>query len=251
MILEISPQSSALVRAGAATLLFLHISGGSIGLLAGAGALWLKKGGRAHRIVGNAFVIAMLVMAAIGAGVAPFLHARLDVIVAIFTCYLVATGWMTVHRKAGTIGRFERGAAIVAFGAVLACLIFGIVAITSASRRVGGFPPTAYAFLGTLIAIAAAGDVHLIRHGGVSGTARIARHLWRMCLALLIATSSFFLGQQQFLPQWMRGSAWAFVPVLAVIGALVFWLIKVRFGARFKWPGVQAPATAGGDQHSS
>ena len=38
MILHVSPESSALVHGAAATLLYLHIGGGTVGLVSGAAA---------------------------------------------------------------------------------------------------------------------------------------------------------------------------------------------------------------------
>jgi hypothetical protein len=34
----------------------------------------------------------------------------------------------------------------------------------------------------------------MLLRGGVVGTQRVARHLWRMCFGLFIAAGSFFLG---------------------------------------------------------
>ena len=59
---------------------------------------------------------------------------------------------------------------------------------------------------------------------------RIARHLWRMCLALFFATGSLFFGQQDVLPQALRDS-----PILLLIlgfaplAAMLFWLVRIRF----------------------
>ena len=69
----------------------------------------------------------------------------------------------------------------------------------------------------------------MILRGGIAGSARIARHLWRMSAALTIASGSFFLGQQRVMPAAMRGSPWLFVPVFAPLLLMVFWLIRVRF----------------------
>ena len=85
-------------------------------------------------------------------------------------------------------------------------------------------------------AIAAAGDLKMILRGGLSGSARIARHLWRMSAALTIASGSFFLGQQGIMPAFMRGSPWLFVPVIAPLLLMVFWLIRVRLTPWFKSP---------------
>jgi len=40
---------------------------------------------------------------------------------------------------------------------------------------------------------------------GLPAKRRIARHLWLMCFGWFIATGSFFLGQQQVFPAWLRG----------------------------------------------
>ncbi len=58
----------------------------------------------------------------------------------------------------------------------------------------------------------AALDFKVILQGGISGAARIARHLWRMCFALFFAAGSFFLGQQKVMPVWMRGVFYVLAP---------------------------------------
>jgi len=69
---------------------------------------------------------------------------------------------------------------------------------------------------------------------GISGKRRIARHLWRMCFGWFIATGSFFLGQQQVFPAWLRGSPALLVPALLPLVLLVFWMIRVRFTSMYK-----------------
>src|ERR1022692_5020033 len=51
---------------------------------------------------------------------------------------------------------------------------------------------------------------------------RIVRHLWRMCFGFFIATGSFFLGQQQVFPAWLRGSSVLFIPALLPLVLLIF-----------------------------
>jgi len=65
--------------------------------------------------------------------------------------------------------------------------------------------------------------------GGIAGTARVSRHLWRMCFGWFIATGSFFLGQQQVFPAALRKTGLLIVPALLPLILLVFWLIRVRF----------------------
>jgi len=71
--LYISPESSPLVHAAAAAVLYLHIGAGSVGILSGAAAFVFRKGTPLHRLIGKIFVISMLIMSGIGAVVAPFL----------------------------------------------------------------------------------------------------------------------------------------------------------------------------------
>lgn len=223
--LQVAADSPLLVRAGAATILFLHIAGGSVAIVSGALALAFRKGGRAHILAGNIFFVSMLVMASIGALVAPFLLTEqgqpklFDSAAGFFTLYLVVTSWLTVRRKAGTIGRAEVAAFVFASSLAAAIILVGT----------GRDDPTGYYAMGGLIALAAALDLKVILNRGIAGGPRIARHLWRMCLALFVAMGSFFLGQQKVMPEVMQGSPWLSVPPLAVLAAMLFWLLRLRF----------------------
>lgn len=55
-----------------------------------------------------------------------------------------------------------------------------------------------------------------------------------MCFGLFIATGSFFLGQQQVFPAFLRGSV--FLTVLAVLPfpLMIYWLFRVRFRKAYK-----------------
>ncbi|HEV7660797.1 MAG TPA: hypothetical protein VGO55_13240 [Allosphingosinicella sp.] len=223
--LQVAAESPWLVRAGAATLLTLHIAGGSVGMISGTMALTVRKGSRVHVLAGRTFFISMLVMASIGALVSPFLVTAqgnpklFDSIAGSFTCYLVMTGWMTMRRKAGTIGRAEVAAFV--FAALLAA-----AAILLGTRTAGG--GTGYYVIGGIIALAAALDLKVILNRGIAGTPRMARHVWRMCLALFVAIGSFFLGQQRVMPESVQGSLWLDIPPLAVLAMMLFWLLKLR-----------------------
>jgi len=229
MILQFGPDSSLLVRAGAAVILVLHITGGSLGIISGFASLMLRKGSRWHRIVGGVFVGSMLTMAAIGATVAPLLSDRVSSAAGVLTFYLVATAWTTVRRKSPGIDAFDMIMPIVPLGIVVAGLIFLRIAAHSPDGRVDGEPNAALVIFVTIGAIAAAGDLRMLWRRGLTGTQRMARHLWRMCFSLFVASGSLFLGQQRVLPHALRGSPLMFVPEIVVLGALVFWLIRVRF----------------------
>jgi hypothetical protein len=72
------------------------------------------------------------------------------------------------------------------------------------------------------------GDVRMLVRRGISGSHRIARHLWRMCFALFIAAGSIFLARQHLFPAFMRKTGMlVFLSVLPLL-LMIFWLIRVR-----------------------
>ncbi len=189
-----------------------------------------------HRMAGNVFFVSMLTMSAIGACVAPFLPRPQwsSTLVAILTFYLVATSWVTIRRKQGGVGTFEIGAFLVALTVAVVLVTLGLQAANHPPGVLVDAPAPAYFVFAAIATLAAASDLRMILRGGLSAMQRITRHLWRMCVALLIATFSFFLGQQQVFPVSLRGSPILFVPEIAVLGALIFWLLRVQFTNWYK-----------------
>ena len=68
----------------------------------------------------------------------------------------------------------------------------GVEAFNSPGGFLNGVPFLMLFFLATVLILAAAGDVRVMRFGMPRGRPRLARHLWRMCFALFIAAGSFF-----------------------------------------------------------
>jgi uncharacterized membrane protein len=221
-------------------LTFFHVAAGSAGLLAGAAALAVRKGGRLHAKAGTVFFAAMLAMAATGALIAALKPERGTAVIGIFTGYQVVTAWATARRRDGQAGRLEWAGLALALACSAAMLSFGLLASASPSGRFDSLPASAHYPFAFLAALAAALDLNFLLRGPLERHRRIARHLWRMCAALAIAAFSFFLGQQDEFPAAWRGLGIWFVPPLAVLAAMVFWLIRVRFSAAFGRPGRKA-----------
>jgi len=80
--------------------------------------------------------------------------------------------------------------------------------------------------------LALVGDARLLVRGGISGTQRIARHLWRMCFALFIAASSIFLARQHLFPVFMRKMGMLFFLSFLPLILMVYWMVRVRFTNR-------------------
>lgn len=225
MVLEFGPQAPLILHLLAAAALVLHIGGGSIAMLAGALAMFVRKGGRLHRQAGTVFFVAMMTMASIAAIVAPILAEPLEdrwtnTTAAIFTLYLTASARMTVRRPAGTVGRFERWAIIVPLGITAMALGLGIANMSFV---------TVFAF-GAVSALAAVCDARIIYAGGLAGVARVSRHVWRMSAALFVAAGSFFFGQADVLPDALRATILPNVLGLAPLILLAFWMVRVRLG---------------------
>lgn len=238
LILSAPAGAPAWQHIGAAILLYAHIAGASVGMIAGTVAIVARKGAPVHRAAGNVFFVAMLAMTGVASAVAPFLGEGqwTNTMAGLFTLYLVATGWATVKRKAGAVGHFEVVAFLVALGIAGTGLMLFLV--NAGTPRAGAFGAV-YAFA-IIAAIAALCDLGVILGKGISGARRIARHLWRMTSALAVALGSFFLGQQDELPAFAQGSPLLAAPMLIALGLLFFWLIRTRLTKAFK----PAPAAA-------
>ena len=217
-------------------LMLIHIIGGSTALLSGAAALSLRKGSRWHGRAGTLFLGAMLVMASTGAVIAALKPERGTALIGLFTCYLVTTSWSAARSRDGRPGGLERIALFVGLACVSLLLTLGWLGFNDPRGRVDSLPYVVHFVFGGIAALAVALDLNFLMRGQLSGVQRIGRHLWRMCVAMLIATSSFFQGQQDEFPEAIQGPFWS-VPPLAVLAAMIFWILRVRFSAAYrKWP---------------
>ena len=210
-------------------LRYAHISMGMLALVSGAAAMVFPKGSRPHRRSGNVFFVSMLIMASLGTVISIFITPVMaNVMGGSMALYLVATAWATVIREPGQIGRFEFIAALAGLAIVVAGITFGVQASNSPKGLLHGSPAVFYFVFASAALVATAMDVRMLARGGLTGAARTSRHLCRMCLAMFMATASFFLGQARLFPAGVRESGVLKIPVLLVVGALVYWLIRVR-----------------------
>lgn len=214
-------------------VVLLHVLFGSVALGTGAAALVLRKGSPLHASAGTVFFASMLAMTGTGALVAAFLPERGTAVIAIFTAYLVATSWTTARRRDGRAGFPELAGLAVALSCAGLMVAFSLQAAASPTGRVDSLPAAAHYPFAALASLAAALDLNFILRRRLSPRQRIARHLWRMCAALIIASASFFLGQQDEFPDAWQGAAIWFAPPLAVLAAMIFWILRVRFARAF------------------
>jgi hypothetical protein len=213
-------------------LLVVHISAGVLAMFAGAFAISVRKGSVWHARAGNVFALSMLVMATFASCLGYMKHQPNNVFGGILTIYMVATAWATARRRDGETGVLDWVGLLFAFTIGVLSVIHGFQKATGRAPF-DGSPAFMDFFMGSVILLAGVGDLRMLVRG-ISGRRRIARHLWRMCFGWFIATGSFFLGQQQVFPAWLRGSPSLLVPALLPLVLLIYWMIRVRFTGGYK-----------------
>ena len=221
-------------------LLILHITGGIVGLLSGTVAMVYRKGSQGHRTAGKVFVVSMLIMAACATYLAVLKHQMGNIIGGPLTFYLITTAWLAGRRGNQKPGIFEKGALVMALAIGVSLWALGILMIHGRVDPQPGVPIGMCFFMGAIPLLAATGDIHMLVRGGISGRPRLVRHLWRMCFGLFLATGSFFLGQQQVFPAAIRKQYILAPLAILPIVLLIYWLVRVKFTAR--WKGLIAPA---------
>jgi len=216
---------------------FIHAIVGGLAISAGFLAFFSRKGSSVHRNAGRVFVIAMLGSAASGVALGLMASVMLSVIGGLQVIYLVATSWMTIKRPERQCGAFETVACVAALIIAGTGIAYGIEASQSDDGLKDGFPAVLYFVYGAGISlICAIADLTVILRGGVSGSHRLARHLWRMGFAMYVASASFFLGQPQVFPDAISGTMILAIPVLLVVSLTLFWLVWVRLKMRLQAP---------------
>ena len=217
-------------------LLPIHIAAGGLAMVLGAVALIVKKGGTIHRRSGLLFVYAMLVM-----GFSASILAMRDdtsngnLVAGLMTAYFVGTALTTVRPVSPWTRRINAAALVLVVGLALLSIVGGVKAINNPGLSPGGVPFRTIGVmsfvLATVMTLAAAGDVRILRSGMPRGGPRLARHLWRMCFALFIAAGSFFSIRERvakILPEPFTTGQMRALPILLLFGAMFYWLWRVR-----------------------
>jgi uncharacterized membrane protein len=223
-------------------ILIAHICAGSLGLLSGTAAICFRKGSARHALAGKIFVAAMLTMAVGAVYLAIVKHQPSNIGGGIFTFYLIGTAWLTARRKDRETSSFDWVVMLIPLMLGILTWMNGLKVVRSGADSVDGAPVGMSFFMGSVMLLAAGGDVRMLVRGGVSGAKRIARHLWRMCFGLFIAAGSFFLGPSnrplrllttvgvgRYLSPALFNTSLYLVLTIAPLVLLIFWLVRVRF----------------------
>jgi uncharacterized membrane protein len=233
-------------------ILVVHICAGTAGLLSGTAAMSFRKGSPRHVLAGKVFVASMLAMAVVAVYLAIVRNQPNNIGGGILTFYLVGTAWLTARRRDGETSRLDWVAFLIPLALGILTWMTGLRVLRSGASSLDGVPVGMTFFMGSIMLLAAAGDVRMLLRGGVFGAQRIARHLWRMCFGLFIAAGSFFLGPsnrplrllsavglgQHLSPALFSTSLYLILTMLPLI-LLIFWLVRVRFPNAYKGKSIQ------------
>jgi uncharacterized membrane protein len=211
------------------TFLMIHITGAVFGLLSGYLAIVLRKGSGLHRAAGSVFFVSMICMTSSAAFISSFLQPRvLNVIVSLFTLYLVVTAWSAARRRRENVGTFDLGAFLFVTIVGAGSVTVGFQALADPAGMRDGMPALIYFIFGTAALLCATSDARMLLRRSLAGTQRLRRHLWRMSLALLIASLSLYPGQATLFPLPWRETNLLLVPHVLLVGSMLFWMARYR-----------------------
>ena len=227
--LHVAADAPLLLRAAATGALYSHIGGALLGLAAGTAAMVARKGGRLHRLAGNVFFGAMLVMGGVGAVVAPMLQDFGSMFAGAITCYLVLTGWLAGRSAQVKGGPLEIAGVVVLGCGMIVVALLGGQALASPGQELGGVPWFAYFVMVSIAGLIAAADVRVILGPALTRPRRMTRHVWRMGLALFMALMSG-LAQPKAGGLLFHGPTvnLQWIPVAALVISIAYWLVRVR-----------------------
>jgi uncharacterized membrane protein len=210
-------------------LVHLHIIMGAFALISGITAFSVQKGASLHKKSGLIFVVTMLIMSSTGAFLAALNGEKLNIVAGCLTFYLVATAYLVVHPFKNN-DRFYNTLLMV-FGLMVG--VSGMIVATSilddGGTKIDGQPTQVLVVFSAIALLASASDLRILFSGRLKGKKKFIRHIWRMGIALFMATTSFFLGQSQVIPEEIRTITFLVAPVFLVLFLTLYWAVRVQF----------------------
>lgn len=198
-------------------LLFLHIAGGTLALLAIPTALLAPKRRGLHVASGRAYVAGMglAVASAVPLSIAtqsPFLAG-----VAAFSAYMVASGWRWMRRPGvATSAGWGRGFAVAMLVFAVAMIVVGGMQVAAGDTL--GIVLLVFAGIGSTLAIQ---DLWTLSRGAAGKTQRTILHLGRMLGASIATVTAVLVVNVDLEPAWLVWLAPTLVgtPMIAVWSA--------------------------------
>ncbi len=208
-------------------LLPIHIVAGLIAIGSGFTAAFVVKGMRVHRKSGMIFVYSMLTLSLSGAAIATIRSQPANIVGGLISFYLVITGFLTVRARGEEFPWVDATMTVLGILLAIFSIKLGLTVYHSPSGTINGVPSAPLFVFGAIAILATGGDLRMMVAHGLKGKHRIARHLWRMCFALFIASGSFFLGQAKVFPKAIRIIPLLAIPAFLPLLILVYWMGRV------------------------
>ena len=209
-------------------LVYFHILMGAFALISGAIAFCARKGATLHKKSGLIFVITMLIMSCTGAFLASVNGEKLNVVAGCLTFYLVATAFLVIHR----FNKFDRfyNTLLMIFGLIVGVsgMVVGTSILNDGGSKIDGQPTEVLIVFSVIALLASVSDLRILFFGRLKGKQIFIRHIWRMGFAMFLATTSFFLGQSQVIPEEVRTIYFLVTPVLLVLFLTIYWVVRVQ-----------------------
>lgn len=202
----------------------------------GLAALLSRKGGRWHRMAGKLFAVqfclmGLVIAASVMAGTG--LVSPLGLIYTALIIYLVLTAWATVRTPPATLTRWNHVAPPVAIAIACIALLCGWLAQTGRLQLADDIPVEAFFAFAALAVLSASGDIAIVRLGGIAGTGRLIRHVWRMGLALYFSVSTLFTGPGSVIfPDAIRGAWPLMIPEFSVVALTIAFIVRLIWAER-------------------
>lgn len=217
----------------ASLVLWIHILSGTIAIISGFFTLFLPKGRFWHKKLGFIFVIAMLTTSVMISLLGMIYKDLNDFTSGLLLAYLVATAWSALRPK--PLLKLEYTFLLVIVFVVICFIFLGF----AASKEGADFehPPMLYFISAAIASIGLTTDLIYMYFSKRTFRQRLLRHLWRMLLALFMASGSLFLGQMKIFPIWLQENLfWIFfIPPLVCLIAIPIWLCVVKFNTRLSF----------------
>ena len=211
----------------------LHLVAGVLAVVGGSASMLLPKGRALHKLAGKVFFYTMLGLCFSGVYLTFVRSLQFTFFLAIFSLYLLLTGWYAMARKGSNVTLFDKAG----FYAINAIGISTLITSILGWFLNWHYPPSepsypSYLILVAFSALLAYRDYQLIIAKTPVRSKLLVRHLWRMHFALLIAITIFFGGNSNILPEAFRTDLILMLPMLTVLLFMLGWLAYFKFFKR-------------------
>jgi hypothetical protein len=204
-------------------LLTCHIAAGTIALLAATAALVAAKGETRHVQAGRTFAVAMLAVVSTAIPITIIRPDLLLFLIAIFSGYLVGTGWLRARNRDGVATAADWIAVTIMGAGAVTMVWVGLARVGQPGPA--GVVLVVFSIIGGGFALA---DVVALRRGAYRGANRVAAHLTRMLAGTIAAVTAVTVVNVHTEPAAL---AWL-APTVLLTPLIVYWNRRVLDGAR-------------------